>query len=99
MVGRAILGHPKLLLVDEPTEGLAPSIVMLQGRFQRTKQENGAGRRRAEPALVCAIANKVYALKDGVVAELADRASINPESAARNISKTGSNKGARELTF
>src|ERR1019366_6826955 len=28
MVGRAILGQPKLLLVDEPTEGLAPSIVM-----------------------------------------------------------------------
>ena len=28
MIGRAILGQPKLLLVDEPTEGLAPSIVM-----------------------------------------------------------------------
>ena len=28
MIGRAILGSPKLLLVDEPTEGLAPSIVM-----------------------------------------------------------------------
>ena len=27
MIGRAILGQPKLLLVDEPTEGLAPSIV------------------------------------------------------------------------
>ena len=38
MIGRAILGDPKLLLVDEPTEGLAPSIVMqLKDVFQRTQ--------------------------------------------------------------
>ena len=52
MIGRAILGQPKLLLVDEPTEGLAPSIVMhLRDVFKELSQENGAGDRRAEPAL------------------------------------------------
>ena len=51
MVGRAILGHPKLLLVDEPTEGLAPSIVShLKDVFGELKKNDRAGDRRAEPA-------------------------------------------------
>mgnify|MGYP001293250814 CR=1 FL=1 len=34
MIGRALLGSPKVLLIDEPTEGLAPSIVAhLRGVF------------------------------------------------------------------
>ena len=51
MIGRALLGSPKVLLIDEPTEGLAPSIVAhLQRRFAGIEQECGVGDRGAEPA-------------------------------------------------
>src|SRR3974377_1103617 len=41
MIGRAILGRPKMLLVDEPTEGPAPSIVMTLGaRFKERERHS-----------------------------------------------------------
>ncbi len=81
MIGRAILGRPKLLLVDEPTEGLAPSIVAhLKDVFRDLSRETALVLVEQNLPLVCAIADKVYALKEGhVVAEIADRESIRPE--------------------
>jgi len=81
MVGRAILGRPKLLLVDEPTEGLAPSIVMhLKGVFRELSKKTALVIVEQNLPLVCAISNKVYALKEGrVMAELTDREPIRPE--------------------
>jgi branched-chain amino acid transport system ATP-binding protein len=41
-VGRALMGNPKLLLLDEPLEGLAPVIVdQLFAGLQRLKAEDG----------------------------------------------------------
>ncbi len=41
-VGRALMGNPRLLLMDEPLEGLAPVIVdMLMGAFRRLRQAEG----------------------------------------------------------
>jgi len=81
MIGRAILGSPKLLLVDEPTEGLAPSIVMhLKHVFGELKKKTALVIVEQNLPLVCAIADKVYALKEGrIMAELKDRESIRPE--------------------
>ena len=41
-VGRALMGSPSLLLLDEPLEGLAPVIVdALMAAFRRLRQEEG----------------------------------------------------------
>jgi branched-chain amino acid transport system ATP-binding protein len=39
-IGRALLTNPKLLIMDEPSEGLAPAIIeMLTGTFRRLSEE------------------------------------------------------------
>ncbi len=81
MIGRAILGSPILLLIDEPTEGLAPSIVaQLRDVFRELSKKTALVIVEQNLPLVCAIADKVYALNEGrVMAEIADRESIRPE--------------------
>jgi ABC-type branched-subunit amino acid transport system ATPase component len=79
MIGRAILGSPRLLLVDEPTEGLAPSIVaQLKDVFRELSKKATLVIVEQNLPMVCAIAGKVYVLNEGrVVAEIVD--SITPE--------------------
>jgi len=87
MIGRAILGQPKLLLVDEPTEGLAPSIVMhLRDVFKELSKKTALVIVEQNLPLVCAIADKIYALKEGrIMAELTDRASFKPEACEKYL--------------
>ena len=81
MIGRAILGSPKVLLVDEPTEGLAPSIVsQLKDVFRELARNTSLVIVEQNLPLVCAIANRVYAINEGrTVAELTGDA-IKPET-------------------
>ena len=81
MIGRAILGSPKVLLIDEPTEGLAPSIVtQLRDVLKELSRRCALVIVEQNLPLVCAISDKVYAIKEGhIVAELADRDSIRPQ--------------------
>jgi ABC-type branched-subunit amino acid transport system ATPase component len=78
MIGRAILGNPKVLLIDEPTEGLAPSIVAhLRGAFKDLSKKSALVIVEQNLPLVCAISDKIYALKEGrIVAKLEDQDSI-----------------------
>lgn len=87
MIGRAILGRPRLMLVDEPTEGLAPSIVVqLKEVFRELSKTTTLVIVEQNLPLVCAIADRVYALNEGrIMAELRERADITPESCERYL--------------
>jgi branched-chain amino acid transport system ATP-binding protein len=71
-IGRALMGAPKLLLLDEPSLGLAPRLVdELLGRMRALAAE-GVGILLAEQSVARAlgVAERVYALTHGrVVAE------------------------------
>jgi len=81
MIGQSMLGSPKVLLVDEPTEGLAPSIVAhLKDVFSELRKKTALVLVEQNLPLVCAIADRIYALCEGrIMVELTDRESIRPE--------------------
>jgi len=87
MIGRAILGRPKLLLVDEPTEGLAPSIVAhLKSVFQDLRKATALLIVEQNLPLICAIADRIYALSEGrIAAEIAGSDNIRPEICERYL--------------
>ncbi len=87
MIGRALLGSPKVLLIDEPTEGLAPSIVThLKTVFGELSKNTALVIVEQNLPLVCAISSKIYALKEGrIVAELSGRESIRADICERYL--------------
>jgi len=68
-IGRALMAHPRLLLLDEPSLGLAPKIV--RNVFEIIRQINAAGttvflvEQNANMAL--AVANRAYVLQSGQI--------------------------------
>lgn len=69
-IGRALMTRPRLLLMDEPSEGLAPRIVRGLGELvARLRREVGLSMLIAEQnlALAFAVADRVYVMERGVV--------------------------------
>lgn len=64
---RTLMGDPDLILIDEPTEGLAPMIVTLVGDFLKTLKERGVSVLLIEQKLAIAldISRRVYVMGHG----------------------------------
>ena len=79
MIARALLGKPEILLIDEPTEGLAPSIVDdLTEIFKKIRKDSVLIIVEQNLSVVSQISDKVYAMKEGmIVAEVTDKKDIN----------------------
>jgi len=86
-IGRALMGEPKILLVDEPTEGLAPVIVQALEQILQDLRATGVSILVAESKLAAArrIASRIYVMGKGrtifggTPEELQDRQDIRRE--------------------
>jgi branched-chain amino acid transport system ATP-binding protein len=67
-IGRALIAHPQMVILDEPTEGLMPSLVaMVRESIQNMNQQKGVAillvEQNLETALV--ISNRLYLMEKG----------------------------------
>lgn len=62
---RTLMGDPDLIIIDEPTEGLAPKIVELVGQYLKTLKERGISVLLIEQKLTIAMAISDRALVMG----------------------------------
>jgi len=71
-IGRALMARPRLLLLDEPSLGLAPTVVADVFRAIEAIHEEGVSILLVEQnvAMALEVANRAYVLEDGhIVAE------------------------------
>jgi branched-chain amino acid transport system ATP-binding protein len=68
-IGRTLMGNPELILVDEPTEGLAPLLVDLVGQILRGINEDGCSILIVEHAIDVALslASRVHVMAKGKI--------------------------------
>ncbi len=68
-IGRALMGAPKLVLLDEPSEGLAPAIVRDLGEMIGTLQDEGIAVLLVEQnaRFACRLSDRVYIIDNGRV--------------------------------
>ena len=66
---RTLMGDPDLIMIDEPTEGLAPKIVDLVAKYLQSLKERGVSILLVEQKLAIAldISQRVYVMGHGSI--------------------------------
>ena len=82
LIGRALVGNPRLLLIDEPTEGLAAIVIEEIFRILKEMKQEKVSTFIVEQNLsvVSRLADRIYIMKEGkIIKEMIDPAEIrNP---------------------
>ena len=87
-MARALASRPKVLLLDEPTEGIQPSIIREMGRtLKRIRDERGLSILVSEQVLSFAldIADRVLVMEGGAIVHGSARADVDEDRVARYL--------------
>ncbi len=88
-MARALASRPKVLLLDEPTEGIQPSIIREMGRtLKRIRDERGLSILVSEQVLSFAldIADRVLVIENGEIVHENERAEVDEATVSRFLS-------------
>jgi branched-chain amino acid transport system ATP-binding protein len=90
-IGRALMARPRLLLMDEPSVGLAPRVVDTVIQTARTLRDRGLTILLVEQnvGVAAAVADQAHVLKDGVIAYSGPASELigNPEVLASYLGR------------
>ena len=82
---RTLMGDPELIIIDEPTEGLAPKIVELVGEYLKKLKERGVSVLLIEQKLTIAmtISDRVLVMGHGSIVVEGSPAALRADAAVR----------------
>ncbi|PWF43950.1 ABC transporter ATP-binding protein [Massilia glaciei] len=82
---RSLMGDPDLIMIDEPTEGLAPKIVALVAQYLLALREKGVSVLLVEQKLAIAleISQRVYVMGHGMIKFEGTPAQLRADAAVR----------------
>jgi branched-chain amino acid transport system ATP-binding protein len=86
-IGRALMANPSLLVLDEPSEGLAPVVVDELAQVFRRLGDSGTGLLLIEQnyGLVRRVADRYYVLSKGTIVENGELAGLSMESLKKHV--------------